>query len=113
MTDKEMAEQSLLEANLEIITSPAQEKQGRMMVLEPLSGDRFTLSPKTGWVRIYPERYRGGFAHTYQINKKEVVVRVSTYGPQTFYHKGYDRIMLYNFTEMAERVLDYLENRQK
>jgi hypothetical protein len=103
--DKKMALQMMNAIGLKDITSKKQKREGRIMVEDPKSGDRYTLSPKTGWVRIYPATYisegwqdtKPSMWNTYQINPTD--------------SWGY-KIPVYNFKDMALKVLSNVTSRR-
>ena len=121
MTDKELATKKLCEIGLVEISSEKQRKEGRMMWKDPQSGDRYTLNPVTGYVRIYPATYISpGWQHkspgcwdTYQINKKQKVERRFEWDGKVHVSEGYERVLLDSFTAMAVRVISNVFYRRK
>jgi hypothetical protein len=110
LTDFEKAKQMLTESGLLITTTDKQKSEGRLACTCPETRDSYTLSPSTGWVRIYPEKYRSRWisANTYQLNPTKTVERQYSWGV----YKGRERVKLYSFEEMAEIVVRVSKKRK-
>ena len=109
MTDRTNALNLLRDNNFADITTDKQKKENRIMVEDVLTNDRYTLSPETGWVRIYPNKCRkvvytyfgprpALYWHTYQLNRKD---------------RSGNRIKIHNFMDMANIVVSVNNKRLK